>query len=81
LGILTHNKKEILEVNSLDIGYIGLSAYRAIRTKRDASVLKESLSDMARLSFKPVAETGGVKVDDEIDGVIYAVVGTDLYEY
>jgi len=81
LGISTHNKEEILEANSLDIDYIGLGAYRVTNTKDDASVLKESLSEMARLSFKPVGAIGGVKVDDEIDGVTYAVVGSDLYEY
>jgi len=81
LGISTHNKDEILEANSLDIDYIGLGAYRATKTKDDASVLKESLSDLARLSFKPVGVIGGVKVDDEIDGVTYAVVGSDLYEH
>ncbi len=81
LGISTHNKEEILEANVLDIDYIGLGAYRATSTKDDASVLKESLSEMARLSFKPVGAIGGVRVDDEIDGVTYAVVGSNLYEY
>jgi thiamine-phosphate pyrophosphorylase len=81
LGVSTHNKEEILRANSLDIDYIGLGAYRATSTKNDASVLKESLSGLARLSFKPVGAIGGVKVDDEIDGVTYAVVGSDLYEY
>ncbi len=70
-----------MRANSLDIDYIGLGAYRATSTKNDASVLKESLSGLARLSFKPVGAIGGVKVDDEIDGVTYAVVGSDLYEY
>jgi len=79
LGISTHNKEEILEANSLDIDYIGLGAYRVTNTKNDAIVLKESLSDLARLSFKPVGAIGGVRVDDEIDGVTFAVVGTDLY--
>jgi thiamine-phosphate pyrophosphorylase len=81
LGLSTHNKEEILEANSIDIDYIGLGAYRATKTKDDANVLKESLSGLARLSFKPVGAIGGVKVDDEIDGVTYAVVGSDLYEY
>ena len=81
LGISTHNKEEILEANNFDIDYIGLGAYRATSTKNDASVLKESLSGLARLSFKPVGAIGGVKVNDEIDGVSFAVVGTDLYEY
>ncbi len=81
LGISTHNKEEILEANGLDIDYIGLGAYRVTKTKDDANVLKESLSGLARLSFKPVGAIGGVKVDDEIDGVTYAVVGSDLYEH
>ncbi|WP_024953874.1 thiamine phosphate synthase [Sulfurospirillum arcachonense] len=81
LGISTHNKEEILEANELDIDYIGLGAYRTTSTKSDANVLKESLSDLARLSFKPVGAIGGVKVDDEIVGVTYAVVGSDVYEY
>ncbi len=81
LGISTHNKEEILRANSLEVDYIGLGAYRATSTKADASVLKESLSGLARLSFKPVGAIGGVRVDDEIDGVTYAVVGNDLYEY
>ncbi|HIP29368.1 MAG TPA: thiamine phosphate synthase [Sulfurospirillum arcachonense] len=81
LGISTHNKEEILRANSLDIDYIGLGAYRVTSTKDDANVLKESLSGLARLSFKPVGAIGGVRVDDEIDGVTYAVVGSDLYEY
>ncbi len=81
LGISTHNREEILEANILDVDYIGLGAYRATDTKKSATVLKESLSKLARLSFKPVGAIGGVKVDDEIDGVTYAVVGSDLYEY
>ena len=51
------------------------------RDKTNAIVLKESLSGLARLSFKPVSAIGGVRVNDEIDGVTYAVVGSDLYEY
>ncbi len=81
LGVSTHNKEEILEANSLKVDYIGLGAYRVTSTKSDASVLKESLSKLASFSFKPVAAIGGVKVDDEIDGVTYAVVGSNLYEY
>ncbi len=81
LGVSTHNKEEILEANSLKVDYIGLGAYRATSTKSDASVLKENLSKLASFSFKPVAAIGGVKVDDEIDGVTYAVVGSNLYEY
>ena len=70
-----------MKANNLDIDYIGLGAYRQTNTKSDASVLKESLSKLASLSFKPVGAIGGVRVDDEINGVTYAVVGSDLYEY
>jgi len=81
LGISTHNKEEILEANELDINYIGLGAYRSTSTKSDANVLKESLSDLASLSFKPVGAIGGVKICDEISNVTYAVVGSDMYEH
>ena len=81
LGISTHNKEEILEANTLDIDYIGLGAYRSTATKSDASVLKESLSELASFSFKPVGAIGGVKVYDEINNVTYAVVGSDMYEH
>jgi len=81
LGISTHNKEEILEANELDIDYIGLGAYRSTSTKSDASVLKESLSDLASLSFKPVGAIGGVRIYDEISNVTYAVVGSDIYEH
>ncbi len=81
LGISTHNKEEILESNKLDVDYIGLGAYRSTTTKSDASVLKESLSELASLSFKPVGAIGGVKIYDEISNVTYAVVGSDIYEH
>jgi len=81
LGISTHNKVEIYEANNLDIDYIGLGAFRATSTKEDAAVLGESLSDLARLSLKPVGAIGGVKISDKIDNVTYNVVGSDLYEY
>lgn len=81
LGISTHNKEEILEANGLDIDYIGLGAYRGTSTKSDASVLKESLSELASLSFKPVGAIGGVKICDEINNATYLVVGSDMYEH
>ncbi|MBL0687204.1 MAG: thiamine phosphate synthase [Sulfurospirillum sp.] len=81
LGVSTHNKEEILEANSLDINYIGLGAYRATNTKDDVTVLKENLSEMARFSLKPVGAIGGVRVDDNIKGVSFLVVGSNLYEY
>jgi thiamine-phosphate pyrophosphorylase len=81
LGISTHNEIEIYEANNLDIDYKGLGAFRATSTKDDATVLGESLSDLARLSLKPVGAIGGVKVTDEIENITYNVVGNDLYEY
>lgn len=81
LGISTHNKEEILEANNLDIDYIGLGAFRATSTKEDATVLGESLGDLARLSHKPVGAIGGVRVNDEIENVTYAVIGSDIYEH
>lgn len=81
LGISTHNEQEILEANDLDVDYIGLGAYRATNTKSDANVLRESLSELARLSLKPVGAIGGVKLSDEIENVTYAVIGSDIYEH
>lgn len=81
LGLSTHNKKEILEANTLAVDYIGLGAYRLTTTKSDATVLKESLQELISLSLKPVAVIGGVRVDDEIEGATYKVVGSDLYEH
>jgi thiamine-phosphate pyrophosphorylase len=81
LGISTHNKEEILEANTLDIDYIGLGAFRTTSTKEDAAVLGESLGDLARLSLKPVGAIGGVRVNDEIDNVTYAVIGSDIYAH
>lgn len=81
LGLSTHNKEEILEANALRVDYVGLGAYRATSTKNDATVLKESLSELASLSLKPVGAIGGVRLDDEIKNVTYAVVGSGIYEH
>lgn len=81
IGISTHNEVEILEANDLDIAYIGLGAYRVTSTKEDTTVLGESLGKLARLSLKPVAAIGGVKIEDEIENVTYAVIGRALYEH
>jgi len=81
LGISTHNKDEIEEANKLDVDYIGLGAYRATSTKDDATVLRESLSELARFSLKPVGAIGGVRICDTIENVTYLVVGSDIYEH
>lgn len=81
LGLSTHNKKEILEANSLDLDYIGLGAYRATYTKSDANVGGKSLIEAASLSLHPVAIIGGVTLDDIFEEPIaYRVIGSGLYD-
>jgi len=81
LGLSTHNRKEILEANNLDIDYIGLGAYRGTKTKADAKVLGDEALELAKLSNHPVGLIGGVKLDDDFDTQItYLVIGSDLYE-
>ncbi len=81
IGISTHNEKEIVQANSLEIDYIGLGACRATGTKMDADVLGvKKVSYLASLSRHPVAAIGGVRLDDEIPNVTYHVVGSGLYE-
>ena len=72
--------KNLQKIKSLCNG-LGLGTYIATSTKDDTDVLKESLSGLVRLSFKLICAIGGVKVDDEIDGVACTVAGSDLYEY
>ena len=80
IGLSTHNKKEILEANDLDIDYIGLGAYRDTSTKKDIQgILGEDIKLLASYSKKDVAIIGGVKVSDEINFARYKVVGSDLY--
>jgi thiamine-phosphate pyrophosphorylase len=82
VGLSTHNAAEILEANELDIDYIGLGAYRATGTKKDAEVGGESLLEIARLSRHPVALIGGVRMVDIFDrSITYRVIGSDLYRY
>ena len=54
--------------------------YRVINIKSKTVVLKESLSDLARLFFKSIGVIGVVGVRDETYGVTYVVTGSDLYE-
>ena len=82
IGLSTHNKDEILQANKLDVDYIGLGAYRETSTKKDIrGVLGNRIENLCKLSKKPVAVIGGVKVNDNIDFAKYRVVGSDLYLY
>jgi len=80
LGLSTHDKKEILEANSLDLDYIGLGAYRATNTKSEANVGGKSLVEAASHSKHPVGMIGGVSLDDTFDApIVYKVIGSGLY--
>jgi thiamine-phosphate pyrophosphorylase len=80
LGLSTHNKKEILEANTLDLDYIGLGAYRASNTKSEANVGGNSLIEAASYSNHPVGMIGGVVLEDMFDEPIrYKVIGSGLY--
>ncbi len=80
LGLSTHNKKEIIEANSLDLDYIGLGAYRATSTKSEANVGGKTLIEASKYSKHPVGMIGGVRLDDEFESpVIYKVIGSGLY--
>ena len=77
-GVSTHNEKEILEANRLDIDYIGLGAYRATNTKDVSSIVGDKVSYLAQISKHPVGVIGGVKLDDEIPNITYYVLGSGL---
>ncbi len=76
LGLSTHNEKEILEANSLDLDMIGLGAYRTTTTKDVSNQLGEKIEYLAKISKHPVCAIGGVKVDDIIKNVQFNVVGS-----
>ena len=81
LGLSTHNKKEILEANELDLDYIGLGAYRGTQTKAEAKILGSIALELAKASKHPVGLIGGVKLSDSFPTQIkYSVIGSDLYE-
>jgi thiamine-phosphate pyrophosphorylase len=81
LGLSTHNYKEIIEANSLDLNYIGLGAYRATSTKEDVKILGEKALKLAKYSKHAVALIGGVRLNDKFGNEIkYSVVGSDLYK-
>lgn len=76
LGLSTHNEKEILEANNLDLDMIGLGAYRTTTTKDVSNQLGEKIEYLAKISKHPVCAIGGVKVDDIIKNVQFNVVGS-----
>ncbi|RLA80912.1 MAG: thiamine phosphate synthase [Epsilonproteobacteria bacterium] len=79
LGISTHNEKEILEANEMDLNYIGLGAFRNTSTKKDiVGVLGDSLDEIASKSRHFVAAIGGVKMDDKFKNITYHVIGSGL---
>ena len=81
LGISTHNEKEVMIANDLDLNYIGLGAYRTTRTKEDiAVVLGNSIEDIALKSKHPVAAIGGVKLEDNFINITYHVIGSGLID-
>ena len=79
LGISTHNEKEVLQANELDLNYIGLGAYRNTDTKSDVNtVLGDKLDVIASKSKHFVAAIGGVKKEDKFENVTYHVIGSGL---
>ena len=80
LGLSTHNEKEILEANTLDIDYIGLGAYRTSSTKNVNKILGNNISYLAKISKKPVCAIGGVNMDDKIKNIAFNVVSSNLYK-
>lgn len=79
LGLSTHNEMEILEANELDLDMIGLGAYRATSTKDVDTLLGDKLPYLAKMSRHPVCAIGGVKKNDNIDNIVFKVIGSDLY--
>ena len=79
LGISTHNEREVIQANEMDLNYIGLGAYRDTSTKTDISgVLGNTLDDIASKSKHLVAAIGGVKLDDRFNNIEYHVIGSGL---
>jgi len=80
LGLSTHNKREILRANHLDIDYIGLGSYRATSTKKGLKTPlgKKRTAELIQISTHPVAVIGGVKLSDKIPNATYLVIGTDI---
>ena len=77
IGLSTHNKKEILKANKLPLDYIGLGAYRPTSTKNTSNILGETIIDLIKYSYHPVAVIGGVKIYDKIPSK-FKVVGSNI---
>tara|TARA_R110002050_G_scaffold280141_4_gene427034 strand:+ start:1179 stop:1790 length:612 start_codon:yes stop_codon:yes gene_type:complete len=80
LGLSTHNEKEILEANNLDLDMIGLGAYRTSTTKDVSVMLGDKISYLAKISKHPVCAIGGVKIAEPITNISFNVVGSSLYD-
>lgn len=80
LGLSTHNEKEILEANKLDIDMIGLGAYRNTTTKDVSEIIGDKMPYLAKISTHPVCAIGGVKLNETIENVSFKVIGSGLYE-
>ena len=80
LGISTHNEKEVLEANEMDLNYIGLGAYKDTQTKNVPHTLGDSLDAIAAKSKHLVGAIGGVNLRDKFSHVRYHVIGSGLLE-
>ena len=78
LGISTHNEKEVLQANEMDLNYIGLGAYRDTNTKDVAVVVGNKVDEIASKSKHPVGVIGGVSKNDRFTHVTYHVIGSGL---
>ena len=78
LGISTHNEKEVLEANEMDLNYVGLGAYRDTATKKVPFSLGDKIEDIASKSKYPVGAIGGVKKSDSFKNITYHVIGSGL---
>jgi len=81
LGLSTHNAVEIEVANTLALDYIGLGAYRATSTKKEAQVAGEQLIELAKNATHKVALIGGVRLEDDFSSyphISYQVIGSDL---
>jgi len=78
IGISTHNEKEILEANKMDLNYIGLGAYRSTSTKNVDVVLGDKVDIIASKSIHPVGVIGGVRKNDKFLNITYHVIGSGL---
>jgi len=80
IGISTHNEKEILEANAMDLNYIGLGAYRNTSTKDVPNILGNKLDEIASKSKHYVGAIGGVKLDDKFQHITYHVICSGLLD-